>query len=150
MKYLIITLLIVFSNICVSYSQTAQSNNIKKILQTLEDNDLGAKAYLADKYQDDKEIMTYLLKIDGMLLKYTSSRLRKDRNLVLIAVRQNGLALDYANKLFQYDKEIILEASIENIEALEFVPRSITKDREFLLQILQNSKQINKSNDQLN
>lgn len=147
MRYLIITIFLTLSNISTSYSQIAsstQSNNIKdKILRALEDNDLGSAPYLAQKHQDDEEIMTYLLKIDGMLLKYASNRLRKDRNLVLIAVRQNGLALEHVSKSFKYDKEIILQAAQENIEALQFVPRTITKDREFLLQILQNSKQIN-------
>lgn len=136
------------SNINNFKPPSSQEQILKKTQQalakgniTIIDNDVvnnQVAISLAQNFTDDEDIMQYLVRIDGNLLKYASFRLRTNKNVVLNAVTQNGLALEYANPILQRDRDIVLAAARENIESLKFISsNAITRDRDFILRILQ-------------
>lgn len=58
---------------------------------------------------DNEDIVSLAVSINGLILRYVSPRLKMDRNIVKKAIHENGLALLFADH-FLDDKEMVLKA----------------------------------------
>jgi hypothetical protein len=81
----------------------------------------GMKLEIVDQYyKSNKDIVLMAVSQNGLALAYADKVLRDDRDVVLMAVSQNGLSLIYASKVLKADRDIVLIAVSENGLALEY------------------------------
>ena len=68
----------------------------------------------------NKDLIIYLLNIDGLLLRCADNILKNDDSIVELAVKKNRLAIQYANIRFR-ENPIALLAVENNNKAYEFI-----------------------------
>lgn len=93
-----------------------------------------ALAYASDQLKDNKEVVLYAVKNNGLQLGYASERLKNDAEVVFEAVSQDGQALEYATN-FRKNYKIILAAMICEKKSLLPIRQDFSyMDEEFLLE----------------
>ena len=113
-------------------------------------------SYMLENYpalREDREIMLFAVRQDGMLLQYASPSLKRDVKVVTAAVEKNGLALQHADDSLKRDRKVVLAAVSQKGTALSYADKSMRQDEEIVLAAvsqrggaLQNAAKIMKGN----
>ncbi|EFC42768.1 predicted protein [Naegleria gruberi] len=84
---------------------------------------------------NDREIVEYVVQIDGqLLLEYVEEPLIQDRDIVQLAIRNNPMAIRFAN-YFQNDREIVELALSMNKDAIQFASKRLREEIEYQSQL---------------
>lgn len=102
---------------------------------------------LSYRLRNDKDVVSLVVKKDGMALFHASDRLKDDSDVVREAVKENGLAVSHASKRLQGDREIVLLAvgkkgSVKSwmsyrVYALDYASDELKRDEEILLHAIE-------------
>ena len=93
---------------------------------------------LPDIMKNNKQFISFFLRIDGLVLRFAGRALQADRDLVLMAIEQNGCALIYASEELREDKNLVLKAVKQDgkLHILNHVDKKLLADKDFMLEIL--------------
>jgi len=72
--------------------------------------------YLPNKYQENKNFMTYLINLDGTNIKFASSELKDNEDFCKIAIKNNYNSFKYISLRLQNLKNIIIECIKLNLQ----------------------------------
>lgn len=111
----------------ISYYYDEEKENI------LKGKNLTQYKMIPTRFNSNKEIVSILLNVNGLLLSSVGHELKDDLNLVLIAVRNNGLALDFCTPLMKNRIDVVKTALKSTHVSLKFAGLQILKDKTFLL-----------------
>ncbi|MDO4485532.1 MAG: DUF4116 domain-containing protein [Bacillota bacterium] len=89
--------------------------------------------------QNDRDVVSKLVSINGLCLKYAPTELQSDYEIVMEAVKSNASALEYASGVLKTNYEIVMAAVNEGGYALSFADKSFCDNKDVVLAALRNS-----------
>ena len=84
-------------------------------------------------FQDDTEVVSQAIAIDGIALRDASPRLKQDREFVIRAIRQNSQALYYADNVLKNDEAIVRLAMEEYPYAILYTSEQFQREHHELI-----------------
>lgn len=96
-------------------------------------------SYIADRFNDDKEIVKSAVEQRGDILRYASNRLKNDLDVVLSAARNDPSSFHLAGPLVKNDEALLRRLIEEKPCSYVFVSlatKSLKNDKDFVLPLL--------------
>lgn len=92
--------------------------------------------YFPEKFKDDEEIVSMLVKHYGLFLEYASERLRGSKEIVELAVENNAYAIKYAKEELHRDEEIISKLLERNVLASRHLKGDFWSNKKHVLKVV--------------
>lgn len=112
-------------------------NNIEKFVE----DDL-IKILNYNKINNNKDLVSKILSINGLFLKYITNDLLNDKSILLIAINNNGLSYEYIPEEYKYDSNIYNIALKKDIKSFKFLPKKIKSIEEIIYFAIKNGVDI--------